>query len=108
MKIQITLYCPKCQSTKIKKNGKKSYSKQNYFCKDCGHQFIGDHALSYKDCHSYMTHRTLRILVRGVGIRDVAEIECVSIRKVLSVLTQSNYVISPKQTHYDSIEVDEF
>jgi hypothetical protein len=30
MKIEITLYCPDCQSAKVKKNGKKSYGKQNY------------------------------------------------------------------------------
>ena len=48
------------------------------------------------------------MLVRGVGIRDVSEIEDVSIGKVLSVLTKSNYVICPKQTRYDSLEIDEF
>jgi len=47
MKIEITLYCPDCQGAKVKKNGKKSSKKQNYFCKDCGRQFIGNHALTY-------------------------------------------------------------
>ncbi|MCL1936918.1 MAG: hypothetical protein FWF52_00800 [Candidatus Azobacteroides sp.] len=56
MKIRIELYCPHCQSTKIKKNDKKSSKKQNYLCKDCGRRFIGDHALTYKDCHpSYIS-----------------------------------------------------
>lgn len=48
------------------------------------------------------------MLVRGIGIRDVAEIEQVSIKKVLSVLVHSNYIITSKQKHYDSLEVDEF
>jgi predicted RNA-binding Zn-ribbon protein involved in translation (DUF1610 family) len=48
VKIEITLYCPDCQSPNIKRNGKKSSKKQNYLCKDCGRQFIGNHALSYK------------------------------------------------------------
>ena len=30
----------------------KSYGKQNYQCKDCRRQFIGDHALTYHGCHS--------------------------------------------------------
>jgi transposase-like protein len=30
MKITITLYCPDCQSAKIKKNGKKSSKKKNF------------------------------------------------------------------------------
>ena len=48
MKIKITLYCPTCQSAKIEKNGKKSCKKQNYLCKNCEHQFIGNHVLTYK------------------------------------------------------------
>jgi transposase-like protein len=108
MKIQITLYCPDCQSAKIIKNGKKPSKKQNYFCKDCGHQFIGDHALKYKGCHSNVKQRILRMLVCGVGIRDAAEIENVSINKVLSVLVRSNHAIKPKQSYYDKLEVDEF
>ena len=61
MQIKITLYCPDCQSTKIKKNGNKSYGKQNYFCKSCSRQFIGDHALSYKGWHSELIHSILAI-----------------------------------------------
>jgi len=108
MKIQITLYCPDCQSSKIKRNGKKPSQKQNYLCKDCSRQFIGNHALSYKGCHSSLIQKILLMLVRGIGIRDVAEIEGISIKKVLSVLVKSNHNIKPKQSHYDSLEVDEF
>jgi IS1 family transposase len=46
--------------------------------------------------------------VRGIGIRDVSEIENISIGKVLSVSVKSQYTIKPKQSHYDSLEVDEF
>ena len=108
MKIEITLYCPDCQGANIKKNGKKTSKKQNYFCKDCGGQFIGNHALSYKGCHSDLIRKILLMLVRGVGIRDIAEIESISIRKVLSVLVKSTHSIKPKQSHYDALEVDEF
>ena len=48
------------------------------------------------------------MLVRGFGIRDVAAVEKISIKKVLSTLVNSNHVLKPKQTHYDSLEVDEF
>lgn len=108
MKITITLHCPDCQSAKVKKNGKKSYGKQNYLCLCCGRQFIGDHALTYKGCHSELISKILLMLVRGLGIRDIAEIEKVSINKVLSVLARSNHKIKPKQQHYDCLEVDEF
>jgi IS1 family transposase/transposase-like protein len=108
MKIEITLHCPNCQSTNIKKNGKKSSRKQNYFCKSCKRQFIGDHALTYKGWHSELIHKILLMLVRGVGIRDIAEIEKISVKKVLSTLVHSNHMLKPKESHYDSLEVDEF
>ena len=48
------------------------------------------------------------MLVHGIGIRDIAIIENISIKKVLSTLVNSNHVLKPKQSHYDSLEVDEF
>jgi IS1 family transposase len=47
------------------------------------------------------------MLVRGVGILDIAVIEAISIRKVLSVLVNSRRNIAPKRHHYDSLEIDE-
>jgi IS1 family transposase/transposase-like protein len=108
MKIEITLECPHCSDTNIIKNGKKKNKKQNYLCNCCRKQFIGDHALIYKGCHSNLKHKIELMLVRGVGVRDISEIEDVSIGKVLSVLTKSNKIIQPKQKHYDKLEIDEF
>jgi len=34
------IYCPSCHSTKIKKNGRTHYGKQNQLCKCCGRQFV--------------------------------------------------------------------
>jgi len=48
------------------------------------------------------------MLVHGIGIRDTAVIEKISVKKVLSTLVNSNHVLKPKQSHYDSLEVDEF
>jgi len=107
MKIMIELNCPHCRSTSINKNGKKWYEKQNYLCKSCGRQFIGDHALTYKGCHSELYGRIRRMLVRGVGIRDISEIEEVSTGKVLSILANSDDVIRPKKQYYERLEVDE-
>ena len=46
-------------------------------------------------------------MVRGSGIRDIAEVERISIGKVLRTLTESAYQIQPKQSHYESLK-DEF
>jgi len=63
--------------------------------------------LSYKGWHSELIHKILMMLVRGIGIRDISEIEKMSIKKVLSVLVSSKHTIKPQQNHYDSFEVDE-
>jgi IS1 family transposase/transposase-like protein len=109
MTIQLELYCPHCQSANVTKNGKKSYDdKQNYLCKDCNRQFIGDHALTYKGCHSLIIKAVLQMFVLGASVRDISTFATISIRKVLSILINSNRVIIPKQSHYDFLEVDEF
>ena len=44
-------------------------------------------------------------MVRGSGIRDIAEVERISIGKVsLRTLTESAYQIQPKQSHYESLK----
>lgn len=108
MNIQIELTCPACHSTSVKKNGKKVYGKQNYQCKDCRRQFIGDHALTYNGCHSMIDHRIRHMLARGVGIRDTAELQGISAGKVLTTLVNSEYKLTPQKTYYKSLEVDEF
>lgn len=108
MEIEIELHCPRCQSTSIKKNGIKHDGKQNYCCKECNRQFIGDHNLTYLGCHSNAVKQILFMLARCCGIRDISKITSFSIGKILKTLTQSNYEIKSKQTHYKCLEVDEF
>ena len=108
MEIKTVLKCPGCISTNIVKNGIKCYGKQNYLCKNCKRQFVGNHNLTYLGCHSKLIHKIELMLVRGCGIRDIAQIERVSEKKVLSILVKSSKIISPKQSYYDELEVDEF
>jgi transposase-like protein len=67
-----------------------------------------DHVLKYKGDLSSLTEKRLLMLVRDIGIRDIAEIEQISINKVLSILVNSRHLIRPKQRYYDCLEVDEF
>ena len=108
MQITLEIKCPTCLSDSIKKNGFKLYGKQNYQCKNCKRQFIGDHALSYRGCHSSIRNKILHLMVRGSGVRDIAGTERVSIGKVLRTLIKSTYQIPPKQKYYECLEVDEF
>lgn len=107
--IKITLTCPHCQSSNIVKNGKKSYGdKQNYLCKSCSKQFIGDYQLTYQGCHSQIKKRIKKMLCRGMGIRDIADIEEISFEKILSTLASSCTILRCKASHYDALEIDEF
>lgn len=101
MKITLQIKCPTCLSNNIKRNGIKVDGKQNHQCKDCKRQFIGDHALSYQGCNSGITGKILHLMVRGSGVRDIAEVERISIGKVLRTLSESIYQIQPKQSHYE-------
>lgn len=108
MKIEIELHCPRCQSSSIKKNGIKRDRKQNYRCKHCGRQFIGDHHLTYLGCHSKANRQILLMLARCCGIRDIEAITRCNRGKILKTLVQSNYEIQPNKKHYSRLEVDEF
>ncbi|WP_413462615.1 transposase, partial [Kingella kingae] len=59
---------------------------KKYFCKDCCRNFIGDHNLTYKGCHSKADEQVWRMTVRGCGIRDIAAITGYSKDKVQAAL----------------------
>jgi len=98
--MHITLYikCPACLSDNIKKNGFKSYGKQNYKCKDCKPQFIGDHALTYQGCHSQKDSKIRHLMGRGSGIKDIACVEKI-IKVNMTVLNSMSFRHLSGQTH---------
>ena len=49
-----------------------------------------------------------KMLVRGMGIRDISAVLKISVGKVLKTLKSSRYEIKPQKKHYDILEVDEF
>ena len=110
MKTQIQINCPDClsHSLSLKKNGIKSYGKQNYQCKDCKRQFIDDHVLNYQGCYSQIEDILRLMTARGCGVRDIAIITSVSIGKVLSTISSSVYKILPNKRYYERLEVDDF
>ena len=68
------LTCPRCKSTQIVRNGKKTYGVQNYLCKKCKKQFIADNDRKYKGTIAGSVNAILKALVRGCGVRDIAVI----------------------------------
>ena len=100
VKIQSTLCCPRCHGKSIKKNGTKHDGKQNYLCRDCNRQFIGDHNLTYPGCHSDIDRIILKMLVRNCGIRDISEITGCSRYKVQKVLKISQHRVIPQKDNF--------
>ena len=74
MEVIIELKCTSCNSVRIKKNGIK-----NYQCFCCCRQFISDYALKNKGYHSEVAQNIKKMLVRGVEIGDISEIESISV-----------------------------
>ena len=95
-------------SPSIVRNGHKRNGSQNYRCKNCGRQFIGDYQKIYRGSLSWIPAAVKIMMVRGNGVRDIGAILHISLRKVLQVLSSACYQIKPKNNQYDCLEIDEF
>lgn len=106
MLIKRSLECPHCYSSKVVKNGRKKSGFQNYRCKGCGKQFQDEYL--YFGAERKNKDLVSRMLVRGSGIRDIADVLRVSSRCVLGVLlSYATLELKPKQSFYHQVQVDE-
>ena len=67
------MHCPECQSTHIRKNGKRK-GKQNHICVECGRQFIDDYnpAKGYSD---EVKRECLLMYTNGMGFRAIERVK---------------------------------
>lgn len=67
------MHCPECNSTHIRKNGKRK-SKQNHICVDCRRQFIDcyQHPKGYSD---EVKRDCLKMYVNGMGFRSIERVK---------------------------------
>lgn len=68
------LFCPHCGSISIKKNGKGSFEKQRFICKDCNHSFSSSTNVFFSHCrisedkwHSFIEHE-----ISGISLKEEA------------------------------------
>ena len=80
------MQCPDCQSTHIRKNGKRR-GKQNYICVGCHRQFIDSYTVvqGYSD---EMKQQCLRMYVNGMGFRGIERVTGVHHTTVISWVKQ--------------------
>lgn len=107
-KLTISVKCPHCLSTKVKKNGKKPKGEQNFYCHSCKKQFLYEY--KYRGaCPS--NKKLLRFMtLNGSGIRDIMRVLGLSpvciimvLRKWFSSISEPNFTGS-----YKEVQLDEF
>jgi insertion element IS1 protein InsB len=100
--------CPKCSSTKIKKNGRTANCKQRYRCKNCGRQFIT--AYTYLGRVESVRELIVPMTLNGCGVRDVSRVLFVSPNTVLKTLRAAAAAIPglPVPSKVRDLEIDEF
>ena len=99
------LFMPHCFGTKMIKNGRKKSGTQNYRCQVSGKQFEDE----YLYCGGEQKNKDLIsiMLVRGSGIRDIANILTISTGCVLCVLlSYTNAKLKPRHPSYHQVQVD--
>jgi transposase-like protein len=101
------MQCPKCQSDKIVKNGRRK-DKQNYLCRNCKRQFIDTYDIrGYSD---EIKEHCLTLYCNGMGFRAIERSTGVGhntiinwVRKASSQIPCENYEI-PQTSQIDELQ----
>jgi IS1 family transposase len=67
------MQCPECQSTHIRKNGKRR-GKQNHICVKCGRQFLADYA-PHPGYSDEVKRDCIKMYVNGSGFRSIERVK---------------------------------
>ena len=80
------MQCPECNSTHIRKNGKRR-GKQNHICVDCDRQFIEDYETNrgYSD---EVKRECLKMYVNGMGFRGIERVKGVHHTTIITWVKQ--------------------
>ena len=78
--------CPRCKSSRYKKNGHIHNSKQNHYCHDCGRQFVQ----CFEQYRISDEKRGLieRLLVERISLRGICRAVGVTLKWLLGFLVQ--------------------
>jgi len=80
------MQCPECQSTHIRKNGKRR-GKQNHICVACARQFL-DHYSPSPGYSDEVKRECLKLSVNGMGFRAIERVKGVHHTTVIYWLKQ--------------------
>ncbi|MFB2739598.1 IS1/IS1595 family N-terminal zinc-binding domain-containing protein [Umezakia ovalisporum] len=83
------MYCPKCNSNKIVKNGRTRYGKQRFKCQNCGRQFVESQTRQPTD---KLMHGLIdKLLLEQVSLDTISYITGVSPRWLENYVNQKYY-----------------
>lgn len=101
------LNCPHCHSKAVVKNGKKHNGNQNYLCKGCNIQFQSEYL--YWGADKRNQELSLKMLLRGSGVRDCSKVLGISTGAVLNCIARNadQFEIKARQTRYGKVQIDE-
>ena len=102
--IQVT--CPHCESSKVKKNGKKSNKNQNFYCHACQKQFQLHY--QYKGADPRTKRLVRSMTFNGSGIRDIQRVLGLSIGGILLILRMwfKNIEEPVVKGHFKRVQID--
>ena len=80
----MSLSCPSCSSTSIKKNGHIHNGKQNHCCKECGRQFVKNPQQIL--ISSAKRERIRKLLLERIALRGICRVEGVSLRWLMGFM----------------------
>ena len=95
----MTICCPNCGSTKIKKNGHIHNGKQNHCCKSCGRQFV--ESPEQKLISIEEREQVRKLLLERIPLRGICRVMGVSLLWLLGFMT-SEYEQLPYDLNYQS------
>ena len=103
--IQVT--CPHCESSKVKKNGKKKNGNQNFYCHACQKQFQLHYQYKGADPRTKRLVRSMSF--NGSGIRDIQRVLGLSIAGILLILRMWFKTIEEPVVagHFKRVQIDE-
>lgn len=82
----ISMKCPKCESTQISKNGR-HHGKQNYICKNCGRQFLDSY--SPKGYSDDVKQLCLKMYLNGMGFRGIERVTGINHNTIINWVKQA-------------------
>ena len=98
----MSLFCPKCSSTNVVKNGFTHYGKQNHKCTNCSTQFVLDNTHTIRSCDK---SKIILALQERISLRGICRVFKVSMTWLMD-FAKSHWANTPEDLGVDHCVCD--